>query len=137
MQGLVAISVPQLPKWLLLIRLAIIFLCLGILIAAAYNISVFPDYIGITSSPAGFLLFNVRRLVTSKSMLTVGPGRIHLVYPRLHACVRALLPQILFSPRPYGTADSRLYLLAVCLGVVGPMGRLAIFPRQPDGQPYG
>jgi len=60
-QGLTATGVPPMPKWLLFLRIGIIVLSLGVLIAAAYNISVSSGgyyYYGLTSGPAGFLIFD-------------------------------------------------------------------------------
>jgi hypothetical protein len=58
--GLTAKGVPALPKWLLFLRIAIIVLSLGVLIAAAYNLSLFDSaYLAGYSGPAGFLIFDV------------------------------------------------------------------------------
>lgn len=56
-RGLTATGPPAMPMWLTLIRGAIIIFSLGVLIAAAYNLSLFniPGY----SGPAGFLVFDV------------------------------------------------------------------------------
>lgn len=61
-QGLTAKGVPALPAWLLYIRIAIIVLALGVLIAAAYNLSLFGgygSYLSGYSGPPGFLIFDV------------------------------------------------------------------------------
>lgn len=57
--GLTAKGVPALPKWLLFLRIGIIVLSLGVLIAAAYNLSVYGGYLAGYSGPAGFLIFDV------------------------------------------------------------------------------
>jgi hypothetical protein len=60
-QGLTATGVPPMPRWLLYLRIGIIVLSLGVLIAAAYNVSVSGSgyyYYGLTSGPAGFLIFD-------------------------------------------------------------------------------
>ena len=61
MSGLTATSVPAMPRWMLFLRGGIIIVCLGVLVASAYNLSIFDDYIiGFSSGPAGFLIFDVR-----------------------------------------------------------------------------
>lgn len=62
MAGIAGVGVPVMPKWLLFLRGGIIVACLGILIAAAYNLSQPDFYITFTSGPAGFLIFDVHSL---------------------------------------------------------------------------
>ena len=60
--GLTAKGVPALPAWLLFVRIAIIVLSLGVLIAAAYNLSLFGGYgtyLSGYTGPPGFLIFDV------------------------------------------------------------------------------
>lgn len=59
MSGLTAASVPAMPKWLVYLRGAIIVVCLGVLIAAAYNLSLYENYFAFSSGPSGFLIFDV------------------------------------------------------------------------------
>jgi hypothetical protein len=48
---------PPMPRWLLFLRIAILALSLGVLIAAAYNISLWQDLVH-ADTPAGFLIFD-------------------------------------------------------------------------------
>ncbi|CAM1511183.1 Fc.00g086960.m01.CDS01 [Cosmosporella sp. VM-42] len=61
--GLTAKGVPALPVWLLFVRIAIIVLSLGVLIASAYNLSLFggyatSSYLSGYTGPPGFLIFD-------------------------------------------------------------------------------
>lgn len=61
--GLTAKGPPAIPFWLTIVRGAIIVLSLGVLIAAAYNLSIFDgfaSYVSGYSGPSGFLIFDVR-----------------------------------------------------------------------------
>lgn len=61
-EGLMATGPPAMPKWLLFLRIGIIVLCLGVLIAAGVNIAAFNSwsrYVS-TAGPGGFLIFDVR-----------------------------------------------------------------------------
>jgi hypothetical protein len=62
-KGLIAVGVPVLPFWLLIVRGAAIVLSLGVLIASAYYLSINRDFGGyvapIVSGPPGFLIFDV------------------------------------------------------------------------------
>ena len=61
MSGITATGTLPLPKWLFFLRVAIIVLSLGVLIASAYNIALWDDSVRIYgSSPPGFLIFCVR-----------------------------------------------------------------------------
>ncbi|KAJ4270513.1 hypothetical protein NW762_002200 [Fusarium torreyae] len=59
-QGLTATGVPRMPLWLTILRAAALLLSLGVLIAAAYHISLLGNwahyYAG--SGPASFLIFD-------------------------------------------------------------------------------
>lgn len=61
-QGLTATGPPAMPQWLTIIRGVIIVFSLGVLIAAAYNLSLFggySTYLSGYSGPSGFMIFNV------------------------------------------------------------------------------
>ncbi|KAF4125255.1 hypothetical protein GMORB2_4095 [Geosmithia morbida] len=51
-------SVPILPRWLLYLRASTILVSLGVLVASAYNLSLYSSGAVPTSSPPGFLIFN-------------------------------------------------------------------------------
>ncbi|KAK7432608.1 hypothetical protein QQZ08_000816 [Neonectria magnoliae] len=60
-QGLTATGVPALPFWLTIVRGVILLFSLGVLIAAAYNLSLFGGasmYLSGYSGPSGFLIFD-------------------------------------------------------------------------------
>lgn len=60
-QGLTATGVPAMPLWLTILRGVIITFALGVLIAAAYNLSLFGGnsyYLSSYSGPSGFMIFN-------------------------------------------------------------------------------
>jgi len=60
MSGITATGTLPLPKWLFFLRVAIIVLSLGVLIASAYNIALWDESVRIYgSSPPGFLIFCV------------------------------------------------------------------------------
>lgn len=61
--GLTAVGPVALPKWLFFLRIAILVLSLAVLIAAAYNVSLLGGYYGASSTPAGFLIFDVRSIL--------------------------------------------------------------------------
>jgi hypothetical protein len=58
--GLTATGVPKMPFWLTILRIVALVLSLGVLIAAAYHLSLLGGwsqyYVG--SNPAGFLIFD-------------------------------------------------------------------------------
>jgi hypothetical protein len=60
--NLTVVGPPAMPSWLLILRIIIIVLSLGVLVAAAYNLSLFHGYANYLegySGPAGFLIFDV------------------------------------------------------------------------------
>lgn len=72
--GLATFGVPRLPKWFLFLRIAVIVLSLGTLVAAAYNLSLYDEYITFSSGPAGFLIFDVRLYGTPPQSITNSIG---------------------------------------------------------------
>jgi hypothetical protein len=63
-KGLIAVGVPVLPFWLLIVRGVAIVLSLGVLVASAYYLSINRDLgfgyaLPVNSGPAGFLIFDV------------------------------------------------------------------------------
>ncbi len=71
--GLTAVGPPTLPRWLLFLRVAIIVFSFGILVAAAYNISLYDNYISVSSGPAAFLIFDVRFSPSPNSLFLYSP----------------------------------------------------------------
>lgn len=45
------------PRWLLILRIATLATSVGVLVAAAYNVSLYQGFL-VPSTPAGFLIFN-------------------------------------------------------------------------------
>jgi hypothetical protein len=60
-ESLMATGPPVLPKWLFYLRIAIIVLSLGVLIAAGVNVAAFDSWTrwSASSGPGGFLIFDV------------------------------------------------------------------------------
>jgi hypothetical protein len=63
-KGLIAVGVPVLPFWLLIVRGVAIVLSLGVLIASAYYLSINRNLglgwaLPVNSGPPGFLIFDV------------------------------------------------------------------------------
>lgn len=58
--GVNSFGPPAMPKWLFFLRIAIIALSFGVLVAAAYNVSLWQDLVP-ADTPAGFLIFDVSK----------------------------------------------------------------------------
>lgn len=55
--GLSSFGPPPLPRWLLILRIATLATSVGVLAAAAYNVSLYAGLF-VSATPAGFLIFN-------------------------------------------------------------------------------
>ena len=66
--GIMATGPPTVPFWFTILRIASIVLSFGVLVGAAYHLSLFGKYSGLLagdSGPAGFLIFDVSQASSS------------------------------------------------------------------------